>query len=1424
MTVALRYVVAVPVVFIVLSGLLPVGRAGGHAPTHARESLESISITEPELWAPVTVISDSEGIPHILAANEHDGWFVLGYLHARDRFFQMDYARHLFSGTMTELVGESALESDIQFRYFGLRRGAEESWDTYSPETRGLIEAYCSGVNAMLEGESFVLPPEYAHLELSQVSPWSAIDTLTVSKGIAFGLSFDVDDLSRTDALMAYQEAGDSQGFDGTKLFYQDLFRSAPFDPSISIQKENGPSNLRITSVRDVSNAVDSSQTKGFDPRTRNLIKTYLKRISRIPFLRELRNRKSAAGSNFWVIGGQLTESGFPLLANDPHLGLSMPSVFYEAHLMVSDDPVWGEISVSGVGFAGVPSFALGCNSQICWGATVNPMDVTDGFEEELSVNIFAQELKGTVFDGEVEDAVVIPQSYRANRADSGVLDDLEPLEVGKLEGGSAFLVPRRNMGPIVAVDFSSLFNPKGLSVQYSGWRATREIETFLRFTRARSVGDFKEALQFFDFGSQNWAYADIEGNIAYFTSGELPLREDLQSGAVDGLEPWFVRDGTHQNKNEWIPVKNTQPGQALAYEVLPFDEMPQVVNPSQGFIANGNSDPIGVTLDNHVLGNHRAGGGILYLNPGYTSIRMGRIAALIEEIRKERKFTLDDLKAMQADNHLLDTEVFLPFIITAFDDPLDAGTGDLQGLREDSRIAAAVERLRTWNRTTPTGIREGYDPGDDPENLADPAPEEVENSIAATIYAVWRSRILANTIDSALERFGLSEHRPDSERSLSALRHLLDGFNSSHGVGASGVNFFVVDGAPGPDEARDTLILRSLQEALDLLAADDFAAAFGNSTNQDDYRWGLLHRVTFAHSLGSDFSVPSNGGFSDLSSDLLGVSRAGGYEVVDASSHSARADSTNEFRFGSGPARRFVAELNPEGIEAYQIIPGGPSGRRDSTGYTSQLGRWLTNQYHPVLLSREDVEADAKTEMTLTPPSVQMYFPYYQGDQAEFTAFAIANVGDAVVEPGFSAWSREGQLLPFSRNPANWSLNPGTQRARLGHEVFGAAMTDLQQGWVELSVPVTNPTDYGSNLASFTQFGDFQLRRLDGGVAVTFQARRLYFTRVYEGATAFRGQPAETFLSLANPGEVSATVSLKLFSSSEGSSQLEQAEFEINPKGALFGSVSQLLDVSDVKDGYIRVDVLAGEGVSGFEAIRVGSSQTVIGLNAALGSWPASSYSAQLASGDGVFFTSIRLINTSEFSRMVVLEAVPEGTGAPIQTEPFNLASGQSMELDAADLFQSPGSTELLVGSLVLQASGLGVIGDVIFGDPKDLKLAAALPLQSRLFQDAVFGHVANSQGFFTGLAFFNPGSETVQVSVQLYTSDGALVGELAEPLMLAAGGRTSKTLVQLIPEAAGQAGGYVVVRSTGPVVGQELFGTSDSGLLSAVPPTIRK
>ena len=131
------------------------------------------------------------------------------------------------------------------------------------------------------------------------------------------------------------------------------------------------------------------------------------------------------------------------------------------------------------------------------------------------------------------------------------------------------------------------------------GWSPTQELECFRRFASASSPQEFKDALQFFDVGSQNWSYADINGNIAYYTSAEIPIRQDLQTLFFpDGLVgPFLIRDGTNTNKHDWLPLANPQPQQALSTEILPFNEMPQIENPGEGFVLNANHDPIGTAV-----------------------------------------------------------------------------------------------------------------------------------------------------------------------------------------------------------------------------------------------------------------------------------------------------------------------------------------------------------------------------------------------------------------------------------------------------------------------------------------------------------------------------------------------------------------------------------------------------------------------------------------------------------------------------------------------------------------------------------------------------------------------------------------------------------------------------------------------------------
>ena len=222
--------------------------------------------------------------------------------------------------------------------------------------------------------------------------------------------------------------------------------------------------------------------------------------------------------------------------------------------------------------------------------------------------------------------------------------------------------MPRRNNGPIIQLDRAA---GTALSVQYTGFSATRELDTFLIWDDARNLDDFRRGLQFFDVGGQNWAYADVQGNIAYFTSAELPLREDLQAGTVNGLPPFFIRNGT--GGNEWLPARNPQPGQAIPYEILPYEEMPQVLNPPAGFFVNANNDPAGVTLDNDPLNQLRPGGGIWYLNNGYAGIRGGRITALIRaELAGDGTVSFADMQRIQADVALVDAQYFVPHLVKA--------------------------------------------------------------------------------------------------------------------------------------------------------------------------------------------------------------------------------------------------------------------------------------------------------------------------------------------------------------------------------------------------------------------------------------------------------------------------------------------------------------------------------------------------------------------------------------------------------------------------------------------------------------------------------------------------------------------------------------------------------------------------------------
>jgi len=926
----------------------------------------------PGLGEDVTVYTDINGIPTIAGETEADVTFVQGYLHARDRFFQMDFLRRVASGTLAELLGPGALGNDVELRTLGLRRAAFATWTGLSPEEKGWVLAYANGVNAWLRNNA--LPAEYGALELTAAEPWTPVDTLAIGKLLAFQLSFDSGDAGNTVDLLTYQGVGNVAGFDGTALFFEDLFRVEPASERVSIPTFFG--DIGIIEVPASAEAPESNAGKSgatgtaysapdLDPVVIESLREHLDALRSIPVIGEsITGDIGKAGSNWFIISGEHTESGYPILANDPHLGLDMPSTFTKENLVIRSEGV----AVSGVAFAGTPLVIQGCNMRICWGSTVNPTDVTDYYQEQLVVNNFGLPTH-TVYNGEPERIKLVFQSYFVNGLGDGEADNITRASVPYDGGGITFVVPRRNNGPIVQNNGDGT----AISVQYTGWGPTFELSTFRAWARAKNLEDFQAALPDFTIGGQNFGYADIDGNIAYFATGTVPLRSDLQSNTVDGVPPFLIRNGTGAQDHEWLPLDGEPVTRGLPYAALPLSEMPQIINPESGYIANANNDPVGTTLDNNALNQLRPGGnGIYYLAPGYSSLRQGQIDRKLQDlIAREAPITPTDIKVLQGNNQLLDAELIVPYLLEAFENAVaeDAWPG-LAQFAADPAIQEAIGRLAEWDFSTPTGLTEGFDPGSNPFLPEEPSEAEIANSVAATIYSTFRGQAIANTIDAVLDAVQLGGNRPGSRESVRALLHLLESFPENQGIGASGLPFFNVEGAPDPASARDTVMLASLKGSLDLLASDEFAAAFDNSTDQSDYRWGKLHRIVFRHPLNTvPFNVPRGAGLNDVSEELPGVARPGGFEVIDASGHSVRADGVNEFMFGSGPARRVVAHMAPDGPIADEIIPGGRSGIVSSPLYVNQLFLWLVNAYLPLDIGETDAEASAMIMTTFTSP-----------------------------------------------------------------------------------------------------------------------------------------------------------------------------------------------------------------------------------------------------------------------------------------------------------------------------------------------------------------------------------------------------------------------------------------------------------------------
>lgn len=590
----------------------------------------------PGLDDEVTVQRDVLGIPRITAGSAQDLFFAQGYVHAQDRFWEMDFRRHVTSGRLSELFGESQLATDKFLRTLGWREIAEQEVEALGELERAYYEAYADGVNAYLaENDGADASFEYAVLGLQnpdyEIEPWTPADSVAWLKAMAWDLRTNIEDETERAVI-----AGD---FTAEEL--AQLYPEYPFDRNPVIVPE-------ISSVPEVGTVpdLDESATET-DAATSSIewteVDGVIEAVSRL-----VGGVGEGIGSNSWVVSGNHTESGMPLLANDPHLGASLPSVWHQIGLRCATVSDECPFDVAGFGFSGVPGVIIGHNDRIAWGFTNLTTDVTDLYLEKIE-------------DGQYwYDGALVPLEERTETIQVAGGDDVElviratvngPIVSGLTGDFTAIAAsPYTGTDGAVAPPADAPEGEYAVSLRWTALEPGTTATALFAMNAARDFDDFRGAAALFDVPAQNLVYADIEGNIGYQTPGRLPIR-----GAGDGSMP--------------------QPGWDSAYAwqgYIPFEELPVSYNPPEGFIVTANNAIVGEDYPYFLTRDWDYGW------------RAARITELIQRKIANGPITADDLRSIQADNFS-----FIGMRLTAA--YMDVTTG-----RE--RTDAALDLLREWD------------------------------------------------------------------------------------------------------------------------------------------------------------------------------------------------------------------------------------------------------------------------------------------------------------------------------------------------------------------------------------------------------------------------------------------------------------------------------------------------------------------------------------------------------------------------------------------------------------------------------------------------------------------------------------------------------------------------------------------------------
>lgn len=537
---------------------------------------------------PISVRRDSMGVAYLKADSDIDVYFAMGYVHAQDRLWQLELQRRICQGTLAEVLGRSALEQDIWVRTLGVYEAASKSVEYLSPAAIASLEAYAAGINEWIRTNK-KFPIEFTILGI-EPQLWTKEDSLAWIKIFALTLSGNYREEIKRFVSLRY--LSDEQ--------FNTLFEDG--SPRHSVAQIDNPSVLEGLSTLFSSNEIVGSTRVAGD---------------------------YYPGSNAWVVSGKLTKSGAPILANDPHLDLQIPSLWYAVSQQGAT------LNASGMSLVGLPVIIFGRNQHIAWGGTAMMADVQDLYLEQISPENPDKYLN----DGE-------PKPFRSRtelinvRADfpSSLRSSLKPVSI---------LVRNSIHGPIISDTITSLEQP--VALQWTGLDdQDTSFESFYRLSYATNWDEFKQALTLHVAPPLNILFADKQNNIGLIGIGRIPIRK-AGYGAV--------------------PVS----GNDLSYgwdSYIPFDRMPQVFNPESGFLVNANNRNVDADYPYFISSN--------YAPPQ----RATRITHLVQKaVASGRKLTIEDMKLIQGD--VLDLSVNNLLSAVNESDSLDADPSMIEALQK---------------------------------------------------------------------------------------------------------------------------------------------------------------------------------------------------------------------------------------------------------------------------------------------------------------------------------------------------------------------------------------------------------------------------------------------------------------------------------------------------------------------------------------------------------------------------------------------------------------------------------------------------------------------------------------------------------------------------------------------------------------------